>query len=217
MTSIRHDDKAGFFTDQKFLDHYPMAGRSEAVAREHVLDGLNGLGFGLRNHDAFSGSQTIGFNDNGRALSLNVGLGGFDFSKRLIGRGRDAMPRHEIFTEGLGSLELSGALGRTEAGQVLPSEGIDDAKYERRFRSYDRKAHGVPLGEFDQPGDIVCSNGNVGNALFPGRSRIAGRDKDLIGEGRLGGLPGQGMFAATAANDQDIHAELGFESGGLGE
>ena len=96
----------------------------------------------------------------------------------------------------------------------MSPEGIDHAKNQRCFRSNDGQADPILLGECDQSGDIVCSNWNIGNALFSGSSRIAWRDKDLIGEGRLGGLPGQGMFAATAANDQDIHSVVEFEFGG---
>ena len=49
----------------------------------------------------------------------------------------------------------------------------------------------------------VAADGEAG-----GRARVAGRDEHFADAGRLRELPGQRVFAAAVADDEDFHAQI---------
>ena len=114
MGSVCHDDEAGFLAYQKFLDHDTVSCFTEGVTSQHVFNGSQCLGLGLRNHHAFASSQAIGFDDDGSGHRGNVGRCVSHISETRISRCRNAMAGEKIFTECFGTFQLGGCLTRAK-------------------------------------------------------------------------------------------------------
>ena len=61
-------DVAGLFAVEEFLDHDAGGGVAKRVRAEHVVQRLFGIGQRECDHDAFAGRQTVGLDDDGRAV-----------------------------------------------------------------------------------------------------------------------------------------------------
>ena len=68
VLAVDHHDKAGFFTVEELFNHDTVARIAESVTCQHVLN--RGFGFFERHRDdhAFTGGQTVGLDNNRRAL-----------------------------------------------------------------------------------------------------------------------------------------------------
>ena len=86
-------------------------------------------------------------------------------------------------------------------GQRAP---VDDAGNQRYFRTDDGQRD-VFLGEISQLFQGQYVDGYVLALGFDGGAGIARCDKHFLHTRILSHFPGQGVFAATAANDQNIH------------
>lgn len=84
-------------------------------------------------------------------------------------------------------------------------EEVDDAVDEGDFGADNRQVNMVFLGE----GEIVCWGGaRKGKALGDlGDARVAGCGEEFGGGGTLGEFPGEGVFAAASADDEDIQGK----------
>jgi hypothetical protein len=79
---------------------------------------------------------------------------------------------------------------------------VDDAVHERSLRPYDREIGSALLGDVRVPGYVFWR----GNAFSDGcNPRIAGRRYDSANQWGLGEPPRERMFAAAAADDEDLH------------
>jgi hypothetical protein len=68
--------------------------------------------------------------------------------------------------------------------------------------------HGQPIFSCEGPGQRNCRDvgeGQVAQAVGPGRTAVAGRHIDHLHLGRLRQLPGQGVLAAAAADHKYLH------------
>ena len=75
---------------------------------------------------------------------------------------------------------------------------------QRAFGADDGQADLVLLRPLAQLHDV--GNGNVFQPVVQRRAAVAGGDVDPFHLGRLGQLPGQCVFTATAADDEDFHS-----------
>ena len=100
------------------------------------------LGFfnGCCDDDAFACCQSIGFDNNGRALVANVLESRLELSETLILGGWNVMALEKFLRERFGPFELRSVGRGAEAGESLFLESIDDAGDERAFRADDCKA-----------------------------------------------------------------------------
>jgi len=112
ILAIHHHDKAGFFAAKKFLDHYARTGVAKFVIREHHVDRGECFIPVHRHHDALAGGKPVGFDHDGRAMLLDIGLRRFDLAEGFEEGGGDVVPHHETLGEILGGFELRGSLGR---------------------------------------------------------------------------------------------------------
>ena len=133
VLAVDHDDEAGFFAEQAFLDHHAMAGFAHAVAGEHGVDGSVRLISSRRDHHALARRQAVGLHHDGGALLVDIGVGGGGIGEGAEGRGGNAVARHELLGEILGAFQLGGRLGRAENPQSGGAKGIDHARCQRRF------------------------------------------------------------------------------------
>ena len=135
---------------RKFFDDDACAGSAHAVVDEHHVDCGMSFRRGDCDDDALAGGQPVGFDDDRRALSVDVTMRRSGITKSRIRGGGYAMPHHETLGEILGAFELRCRLGGTEDAQTGCSEGVDDAIGERRFGPDDRQTDAFCLHEIDQ-------------------------------------------------------------------
>ena len=182
-----------------------MTGSAKRRTAEHAPGGSDGLLDALRQHHALARRQPIGL-DHQRCTHLaDEGFGGIGIGEALVAGRGDGMPGQEILGKGLGTFQLRRRLPGSKAGQARRREQIADAQNQRHFRADDGQIDMMRLGKPEQVRRIIGGDRYIGHLGFQGGARIARRDVDIADPAGLRHLPGQGMFAATAANDQDIH------------
>ncbi len=153
---------------------------------------------------AFTGGQAIGLDHDWRAFFTQVSQGRLDLGEVLVVGGRDLVASQEVLGEGFGTFQLGGAGGRAEAVQAAAAEQVDDTGDQRYFRADDGQGD-VFLGEVGQLLKGQHVDGDVLALGFNGGAGVARGDENLLHTWVLGNFPGQGVFTATAANDQNIH------------
>ena len=85
----------------------------------------------------------------------------------------------------------------------MGTEFIDHASGQRRLGANDRQAYLFLLRPLAQRAYV--GDGNVVEVAGQGRAAVARRHEDARDLGRLAELPGDGMFAAAAADDEYFH------------
>mmetsp|Transcript_5856 Transcript_5856/g.23004 ORF Transcript_5856/g.23004 Transcript_5856/m.23004 type:complete len:376 (+) Transcript_5856:1309-2436(+) len=209
VLTVAHDDEAGLLAGEEVLDDDARAagvvGHAELVVFEDPRDRLVGLIQGHRDDDALASRQAVGLDDDGRTAAVDVGMGRCRVGEGLVGRGRDAVALHEVLGEGLGAFELGGGLGRAEDAQAACAELVDHARRQRRFRADHGQRDLVLGGKIGQRLDVRRRDGHVAQPLIPRGAAVAWRDEDLADPLALCQLPGQGMFTAAVADDEDSH------------
>ncbi len=198
------DDEADFFAGQKFLDDYGLTGAAETAA-EHAGGGFDGRLVGLADDDALAGREPVGLDDHGQALRPDiVGIEGL-FGKGGVARGGYAVALQEVLGVRLRPFQARRGAGGAEASAASRGETIGDACDQRTFGADDGESDVLARGECKQGVDIVGGDGNVADLGLERRARISWRDEYLIHARRLRALPGQRVFAAAAADDQNFH------------
>ena len=116
----------------------------------------------------------------------------------------DAGRRGDLVAERLRGLEPGGVPGRAEDGDPGAREGIGDAGREGRLGADDDELGGHrPGGGDDRRGIERIDAGQRPDAWLGGHRRAPGRHDDLVDAGLRGELPGEGVLAAAAADDED--------------
>ena len=113
------------------------------------------------------------------------------------------MPLHEGFGKGLGTFELRGRTRGTENAQAVSTKLSDHASGQGGFGAHHRQANALGLRPFAQRTHI--GDGNVLQILVTRSAAVSGGHIHGLYLGRLRQLPGQGMLAAAAADDQHFH------------
>ena len=193
-----------FLAVEELFDDHARTGVTEGIAGEHVAHGVFGFGQGHGNDHAFTGGQAVGLDHDRRAFFTQISQGRLDLGEVLVVGRRDLVARQEILGEGFGAFQLCSAGGRTEAVQATGAEQIDHASHQRHFRADDGQGN-VFLGEVGKLLKGQHVDGDVLALGFDRRTGVARRDKNLLYARILSHFPGQGVFTATAANDQNIH------------
>src|SRR5690606_26153037 len=94
---------------------------------------------------------------------------------------------------------------RPEALQARTFECIDDAGNERRLGPDDGQFDLLPAREGNERGDVFRVDGDILHFRLACRAGIARRDEHALHARGLRTLPGEGVLAATTADDQDFH------------
>ena len=118
LCAVTQTNKAGFFTRQKLFNNHPRSGLTEAIAAQHVIDGIKGLLLSLSHNHPLARGQSIRLYDDGSALLLYKGLGRNGVAEGFMRRSGNTVALHKIFAEGLRALELRRLRGGAEAGQA---------------------------------------------------------------------------------------------------
>ena len=174
------------------------------IGRQHQVDGGMGLVERHGDDDALAGGQAVGLDHDRRALGLHMGMGRGSVREGGVGGGGDAVAHHEGLGKGLGAFQLGGGLGGAEDAQAVGAELVHHPCRQRAFGAYDREADLFLLGPGPQFGDI--GQRQIVQAVGAGGAAIARSHMHHLDLGRLRQLPGQGVFTATAANDENLHS-----------
>ena len=201
--AIGEDEEGGFFALHEFLDHHFRACRAEFAA-EHVVDGGEGLGFGHGDDDAFPGGEAVGLDDDGGALGGDIGAGRGGGGEARPGGGGGGAGVADVLGEGFGGFEFRGCRRGAEGEETRGAGGIGHACGEGGLWPYDDEVDGVFFAEGDD--GLAIEDVDIGAFGEKGDARIAGGDDQAVGLGVLLDGPGEGMFAATGAEDEDVHA-----------
>ena len=89
-------------------------------------------------HHALACGKTIGLDDNGRALLVDVGMRLRDIAEGGVRSGGYAVPLHEAFGKIFRAFELRGALRGAEDALPRRAKRIHHAVRKRRFGTDDR-------------------------------------------------------------------------------
>lgn len=212
MLAIDHDDEGGFLAVEELLDHHARACVTESIAGQHVTHGFLGFLEGHGNDHALAGGQAVGLDHDRGTLLAQVGQRRFDFGEVLIVGGRDGVTRQEVLGERLGAFQLRGGGGGAEDVQAARAEQVDDAFDQWCLGADDGQLH-IGSGEIGQLLDGQYVDGDVLALGFGGGAGVARGDEHLGNSRILRDLPGQGMLAAAAADDQYVHFSLPMEAG----
>ncbi len=198
--AIDHHDKARLFTVEELFNHDAVARVAKGVAGQHIVN--RGFGFFERHRDdnAFTGSQTVGFNNDRRAFFTEVSQGGLNLGEVLVFRRRDVMTREEIFGEGFRSFQLCGTPRWAEDFQTRGTERVNNANHQRSFGADDGEIDFLVLCKAQQRGNIRHADGDVLQSRFQCRTRITRRDEDGFHPRRLSCFPRQRMLASAVTN-----------------
>ena len=99
--AIAHHQERKLFALQKFLQHDARAGLAQHLAAQHFFRGAQGFVFGLRDHHALAGSQSVGLDDDRRVEERERRLQLFLLCADGIVRRRNAVALHEFLGETL--------------------------------------------------------------------------------------------------------------------
>ena len=163
------------------------------------------LGHAHRHHHALAGGEAVGLDDDRCAAPRDVVARLLRVGEHRVAGGGNAVALEKALGEGLAGLQLGRGLCGPEDAQARGGEGIDHAERERTLGSDHGQRHGLALREREQARQVIGGDGDVAAARLGGRPRVAGGDEHLLHGGGLGQLPGQGVFAATRADDEEFH------------
>ena len=205
VLAIDHDDEARLFTLQKLLDHHPGARVAKGIAGEHVAHRVFRLLQGHGDNHPLARRQTIGLDDDRGALLAQIGQRWLHLGEVLVLGGWDGVTGQEILGKGLGTFQLGSGSGRAKDGLTGCAEGIHHPFDQGGFRPDDGESDLLLFGKGQQPFDIGRLDGNVLDPRLKLGTCVARRYKNVAYQRGVLGLPGQGVFAATIANDQYFH------------
>ena len=195
VLAIGHDDEAGFFAFQILFNDDPCIG-----CGEQRVNGAERFVKRFGDDYALACRESVGLDDDRRALLFDVGMGGGDIAESDEGGGGDLVAHHEAFGKILGAFELRGFLGRAKDFEAARAKEIDDARRQRHFRADNGQVDAVlfgKVGELDRVGDR-----QVFQFKLTCRAGVARCDIDLLQAGGFSQMPGQRVFAPTGANDE---------------
>src|SRR5699024_6443730 len=128
-----------------------------------------------------------------------------DFGKGAVGSAGNGVAGKKILGKRHGAFQLRRSPSRPKDGQACSLEAIYHARDQGGLGAYNGQVNVSIAGELYQALQVIDLTRDIGESPLMRGTGIAGRDKYLLNAGRLGDLPGQGMFAATAANGQNLH------------
>ena len=201
ISAVDEAHQGEFLAVKEVLDNDLGTGGAEAMIDEDVFKRTLG-GVLVHGHGhALAGGQTIGLDDDRRAMLVYVSLSHVQVSERLIFGGRNVVTVHELLGEVLGTLDLGGGLGRAERLDAGGGEIVHDAFDQRDFRAHEHPVIAIVLHEFDKCGVVRLAQLRGVDAVLE-HARVAGSHGDFVNARCLEQRVGNGMLTRTGADDQ---------------
>ena len=180
MLAIYHDDKAGFFAIQEFLNHDAVACITKGVTGQHVADGVFRLLQRHGNNHAFARSQAIGFHHDGCALLAYIIQCLVHVGEIGVGGGGNVLAIQKVLGEGLGAFQLCGTGTGAEHPQTTLFEQVYNAINQRRLGADNGQSHVIGRGKVRQAVEIHHVNVDVFQAWLAGGAGVAGGNKHPV-------------------------------------
>ena len=197
-----------FLPDQELLEDDSIAGAAESPLDHQRLNGGGRGGAIVDDHDALAGRKAIGLQH--QRISERVALEPRK-RRRSPNRRRDSravgtlMARHEVLGERLARFERRRGLRRSDDGAAIGREHVDDSPTQRKLGPDDCQIDGLTSGHVQQLARIAHVRIETsGDRRDSGISRSA---KDSGDAAFTRELPGHGVLARAAADDEDLHEE----------
>ena len=201
-----HERKLGTF-EVILDDHLALA---ELVVEQHIPQRRFGLGHRPGDHHAFSGGQSVVFQHCGQRTPLHIGQRPGIVGECAESGCRDGIFSHQPFGELLRRLDARRSLRRTEDAQPRGPEAVDDTRRQRHFGTHDREADAPLRGKVTQAFHLGFTNGHA--LGLPGDARIPGCAVNFFNLRRTRQRVDNGVFAASAADNQYLHKQNSFLS-----
>ena len=147
--------------------------------------------------------QSIGFDNDGCALTIHVIMRGSGIAKGFETGRRNVVACHEPLGEILRTFQLGGRFGRAKDLQATLAKHIDDASSKRRLRTDYRQMDGILCGKVGQCMDV--RNRQILEFRFAGGTGVTRCDIDFGDACSLRQLPGQRVFTAARADNENFH------------
>ena len=202
--TVGDGEDARFLADESFFDEEPGSSGAESAIFGDLLDGVEGFFLRGADDDAFSGGETVGFDDEIRFLTradVIVGFGGA--FKGLASRSRHEGAIEDFLAEDFAPFHLSGLLARAKSAQPFRFEGVDKTGGQRGFRSDDGESNTVFFGKLNESREIFFRDRDV--LGVDRRSGVTGRNINFIDARRLTEFPRERMFATAATHNKHVH------------
>ena len=142
----------------KFFDDNARTALAESLVLDHGADGGFCFLHRLRDDDALAECQTVGLDDDGRALRINIGAGSVRVGEELILCRGDAVLFHQVLGKCLARLDDGGLLVGAEAGNARLAQRVHRAEGQRIVRRDNGVVDPVRLGKLDLRGDVLCAD-----------------------------------------------------------
>ena len=201
-----HERKLGTF-EVILDDHLALA---ELVVEQHIPQRRFGLGHRPGDHHAFSGGQSVVFQHCGQRTPLHIGQRPGIVGECAESGCRDGIFSHQPFGELLRRFDARRCLRRTEDAQPRGPEAVDDTRRQRHFGTHDREADAPLRGKVTQAFHLGFTNGHA--LGLPGDARIPGCAVNFFNLRRTRQRVDNGVFAASAADNQYLHKQNSFLS-----
>ena len=191
---------------EEFLDDDFAAAFAEDLFLHHRADGVFCFLAGMADEDSFAQGQAAGLDHDGEGGLGHTGQGGGGVMEHLVIRGGDAVPFHQVLSEGFAALDGGGGGVRAKGGDACFPEFIHSAQHQGVVGGHHHKVGLVFLGCCNDGLHIVGAAGDTDGIL--GDTGVAGHSKQLGGPGAFLQLTDNCVFPAAAANDQYSHGIL---------
>ena len=139
----------------------------------------------------------------GARRAADIGLGRRRRAEAFVGRGGNAVRPAQVLGEALGAFEAGGGAARAEGLGAGGFEVIDDACAERRLGPDNDQIDAVLTAIRDHRRMVADIERNA--LRLTRDARIARGTDEPVYERACRHLPGQRMFAAAGAKEQDVH------------
>ena len=166
----------------ELLDDDTRAALTEGLVLDHGADGSFRLLDRPGDNDALAERQTVGLDDDGRALRVNIGTGGVRVGEELILCRGDAVFFHQVLGKCLARLDDGGLLVGAEAGNARLAQRVHRAEGQRIVRRDDGVVDPVHFRKFDLRGDVLCADLRHADRVG-GDAAVTGQAVDLLDRG----------------------------------
>ena len=203
VLAVYEGEHGNLRTGQKLLDNDTRTGAAECAAVDGILDCFNGFFLGHSHGNALAECKTVCFDNDRRAILLDVLDRVCGVLKNSVARGRNAVFLHQILGKGLAALDDGSVLARTEGTDAFGLECVYHAECKRVVRCYHNEIRLVLLGESNHAVDVGCLDGNA--LCLSGNAAVARRTPDMVNLGALLQCMDDGVLTAAAADNQNFH------------
>ena len=205
--AIAEGQHADLGAGEEFLHHHMVAGGTELFVQHDLLHAVLGLLLVLADEYTLAQRQTVRLDDHRVFVFAADVVHHFGrVIKGLIVGGGDAVLFHQIFAEHLAGLDAGrGGVG-AEGGNAHRGQCVHHAKGQRVILRHHHIVKGFFFGKGHHGLHIGGSNGLAFGIVAD--AAVAGCAPDLGAVGAFFQRPDDGVLAAAAANNQNLHLQL---------